>query len=146
MARRFRARRRYRLGGYTLTEMLVVLVIIGLISAVVVPQTLGQMNRAKARTARLQLQNIATALEIYAGDVGRYPTAKEGLTALVKAPDGAADWQGPYLRGKAPLNDPWGNPCTYEPGQGQEGDFKLGSLGADGEPGGSGAAQDIFVE
>lgn len=146
MARRLRARRRYRLGGYTLTEMLVVLVIIGLISAVVVPQTLGQMNRAKARTAKLQLQNIATALEIFAGDVGRYPDAKEGLMALIKPPAGAGDWRGPYLRGKTPLNDPWGNPCTYEPTSGDEGGFKLGSLGSDGQLGGKGPAQDIFVD
>jgi general secretion pathway protein G len=138
-------RRRYTSQGYTLTEMLVVLVIIGLISAVVVPQTLGQMDRAKARTAKLQLQNIASALEFYAGDIGRYPSAAEGLQALVKPPASNADWNGPYLRQDAMIRDPWGHPCLYEPGADGQG-FRLGSMGADGKPGGTGAAKDIFID
>lgn len=146
MTRAGRARRRrYSSQGYTLTEMLVVLVIIGLISAVVVPQTLGQMDRAKARTAKLQLQNIASALEFYAGDVGRYPTAAEGLKALVKQPAGAEDWRGPYLREEALVRDPWGRPCVYEPGA-EGAEFKISSLGSDGKPGGEGAAKDIFIQ
>ena len=137
-------RRRYVSRGYTLTEMLVVLVIIGLISAVVVPQTLGQLDRAKARTAKLQLQNIASALEFYASDMGRYPTAAEGLLVLVKPPADAAEWRGPYLRQEALTRDPWGRACVYELG-GEQG-FQVGSLGADGKPGGSGAAKDIFID
>jgi len=145
MARATRKRRRYVSRGYTLTEMLVVLVIIGLISAVVVPQTLGQMDRAKARTAKLQLQNIASALEFFAGDVGRYPTTAEGLGALVKPPADAPDWRGPYLREVALVKDPWGRACIYEPGE-EGASFRVGSLGSDGKPGGEGAAKDIFID
>lgn len=145
MARATRKRRRYVSQGYTLTEMLVVLVIIGLISAVVVPQTLGQMDRAKARTAKLQLQNIASALEFFAGDVGRYPTAAEGLVALVRQPADAPDWRGPYIKDETLVKDPWGRPCVYEPGADGAG-FRLSSLGSDGKPGGQGTAKDIFIE
>ena len=145
MAVNARRERRRRLSGYTLTEMLVVLVIIGLISAVVVPQTLGQMNRAKSRTAKVQLQNVATALELFASDVGRYPTAQEGLAALITAPEGAQDWGGPYVR-EAMLKDPWGQPCLYETSTRDGNGFRVGTLGSDRRPGGKGAAQDVFVE
>src|SRR5690606_12280830 len=101
--------------GYTLTEMLVVLVIIGLIAAIVVPQTLGQMDRAKARGARMKLESVAAALEMYAADLARYPTPEEGLAALIEPPAGVADWAGPYLSDDSLLVDPWGSQVTYAP-------------------------------
>lgn len=128
-----------------MTEMLVVLVVIGLIAALVVPQTLGQMDRAKARTAKLQLQNAAAAIETYAADMGRYPSAEEGMRVLIEEPAGAGSWAGPYLQTEEQLRDPWGRPIVYTPpGQGV-GRYRLSSLGSDAEPGGSGPAKDIHV-
>ena len=131
--------------GYTLTEMLVVLVIIGLIGAIVVPQTLGQMDRAKARGARMKLESVAAALEMYSADLARYPTAEEGLIALLSPPDGAAEWAGPYLSDASLLQDPWGAEVTYDPPPALGEPFKLSSLGSDGKTGGSGFARDIVL-
>ena len=131
--------------GYTLTEMLVVLVIIGLISAIVVPQTLGQMDRAKARSARLKLESVASSLEMYSADLARYPTGAEGLAALLDAPDGAAEWAGPYLSDRSLLKDPWGAAIAYEPPATQGDKYRLISLGADGKAGGSGFKRDIVL-
>ena len=131
--------------GYTLTEMLVVLVIIGLISAILIPQTLGQMDRAKARSARLKLESIASALEMFSADLARYPTPAEGLDALLKAPAGLPEWTGPYLSDRALLNDPWGRPITYAPPANEGEKYVLTSLGADGAPGGEGFKRDIVL-
>lgn len=129
--------------GYTLTEMLVVLVIIGLLSAIIVPQTLGQMDRAKARSARLKLESVASALEMYSADLARYPSQQEGLDGLVAPPEGASDWTGPYLSDKSLLIDPWGNPILYEapPAPGQK--YVLISRGSDGANGGEGFRRDV---
>lgn len=132
--------------GYTLTEMLVVLVIIGLISAIVVPQTLGQMDRAKVRAARLKMESVAAALEMYSADLSRYPTAQEGLGALTDPPAGVADWAGPYLSDKSLLKDPWGAPIVYAPPP-QDGErFSLTSYGSDKAAGGSGFKRDIVLQ
>lgn len=132
--------------GYTLTEMLVVLVIIGLISAIVVPQTLGQMDRAKVRAARLKMESVAAALEMYSADLSRYPTAQEGLGALTDPPAGVADWAGPYLSDKSLLKDPWGAPIVYAPPP-QDGErFSLTSYGSDKAAGGSGFKRDIVLK
>lgn len=136
---------RPRRSGYTLTEMLVVLVIIGLISAIVVPQTLGQMDRAKARSARLKLESVAAALEMYSADLARYPTAAEGLAALTEPPAGAADWTGPYLSDRSLLTDPWGAMIVYAPPASPGEKFALTSLGADGRVGGSGFKRDVVL-
>ncbi len=132
--------------GYTLTEMLVVLVIIGLISAIVVPQTLGQMDRAKVRAARLKMESVAAALEMYSADLARYPTAHEGLNALIEPPAGVADWAGPYLSDSALTRDPWGNAVIYAPPAAAGDRFKLTSYGADGAAGGSGFKRDIVLQ
>lgn len=131
--------------GYTLTEMLVVLVIIGLISAIVVPQTLGQMDRAKARSARLKMESVAAALEMFSTDLAHYPTTDEGLQVLLNAPDGAADWAGPYLSDPRLLQDPWGAAIIYTAPAAAGDKFTLTSLGADRAAGGSGFKRDIVL-
>ncbi|HYD07395.1 MAG TPA: type II secretion system major pseudopilin GspG [Reyranella sp.] len=130
--------------GYTLTEMLVVIGIIGLIAAVLTPTVMGQMSRARAKTARLQMETVAASLEMYLADVGRYPTQEEGMAALVSEPNDAAGWTGPYLRDRKSVNDPWGRPLRYQlDSEGRA--FTLISLGADGKEGGRGAAADIQI-
>lgn len=135
-----------RRAGYTLTEMLVVLVIIGLISAIVVPQTLGQMDRAKVRAARLKMESVAAALEMYSADLARYPTQAEGLAALIDPPDGAAEWAGPYLSDPALTKDPWGRAVVYAPPATPGDRFTLTSYGADGVIGGKGFKRDIVLQ
>lgn len=143
VARRDRCVRR---AGYTLTEMLVVLVIIGLISAIVVPQTLGQMDRAKVRGARLKMESVAAALEMFSADLARYPTADEGLPALVDPPEGVAEWAGPYLSDRRLLKDPWGADVVYAPPAAPGDKFRLTSYGADKAPGGTGFKRDIILQ
>ncbi|MBS0297129.1 MAG: type II secretion system major pseudopilin GspG [Proteobacteria bacterium] len=128
--------------GYTLTEMLVVIGIIGLIAAVLTPGLIGHMARAKAKTAQLQLDTVAAGVEMFEADVHRYPTAEEGLAALVKEPPGADGWTGPYLRDRKMMNDPWGRPLTYTVDAASH-TFTVKSLGADGKPGGSGVDRDL---
>jgi general secretion pathway protein G len=136
----------FRRAGYTLTEMLVVLVIIGLISAIVVPQTLGQMDRAKVRAARLKMESVAAALEMYSADLSRYPTSEEGLNALTDPPEGVAEWAGPYLSDKALLKDPWGTEIIYAPPASAGEKFRLTSYGSDKAVGGSGFKRDIVLQ
>ncbi|HYG26556.1 MAG TPA: type II secretion system major pseudopilin GspG [Caulobacteraceae bacterium] len=127
--------------GYTLTEMLVVIGIIGLIAAVLTPGLMGQMGRARSKAAQLQLETLSTAVEIFQADVGRYPSEAEGLRALASDP-GLEGWTGPYARDSRLLKDPWGNEVRYalrDEGRG----YRLESLGADGAVGGKGAARDL---
>ncbi len=138
--------RRARRAGYTLTEMLVVLVIIGLISAIVVPQTLGQMDRAKVRAARLKMESVAAALEMYSADLAQYPTGAQGLEALMDPPEGMAEWAGPYLSDPALIKDPWGRAIVYAPPATPGDRFSLTSYGADGAPGGEGFKRDIVLQ
>ena len=126
-------------GGYTLTEMLVVIVIIALIAAVLTPSLLGQLGRARAKTASLQLDTTATALDMFKDDVGRFPTQQEGLKALVSDP-GVDGWLGPYLKSDRSVNDPWGHPIVYAV---SDQGASVTILGADGKPGGQGADKDI---
>lgn len=143
IGRKIKQRRGER-AGYTLTEMLVVVAIIGLISAVVIPQVMGQMGKAQSRAAKLKAQTVAAAVELYSGDTGRFPTKEEGLEALVQRPSGLDSWTGPYLRTKEELLDPWGQPFQYTVGEG--GAFSITTLGADRKPGGEGADRDISVQ
>jgi general secretion pathway protein G len=128
--------------GYTLTEMLVVIGIIGLIAAVITPGVIGQFGRARAKAAELQLQTLSTEIEAFASDVGRYPTSQEGLQALLQEPSGVDGWSGPYVRDAKSLKDPWGRSLIYSlDAEGRQ--FQVRSLGADGKPGGSGIDRDL---
>ena len=128
--------------GYTLTEMLVVIGIICLIAAVLTPSLMGQLGRARVKAAELEVQTIASAVEMFRSDVGRYPTQTEGLMALVKEPANVDGWTGPYVRDRKALLDPWNHPVLYKLDANGE-HFYVQSLGSDGQPGGSGTARDI---
>ena len=133
---------RSRRAGYTLTEMLVVIGIIALIAAVLAPALVGQMSRARAKAARIQLDTVVSAVETFSDDVGRYPTNEEGVAALLKQPAGSEGWLGPYLRGDKAGKDPWGQTFLYE--LSEDGlHFKVRSLGADRRAGGTGANADL---
>lgn len=128
-------------GGFTLLELLVVIVILGLLAAYVAPRYFSQVGKSEAAVARAQIEAFEKALDQFRLDVGRYPTTQEGLGALVSRPPDAAKWSGPYLKKAAP-NDPWGRPYIYR-SPGGKGDFELLSLGKDGAPGGTSENADI---
>jgi general secretion pathway protein G len=128
--------------GFTLLELLVVILIIGLLTGIVAPRLVGQISKSEATAARAQIDALDKALQAYRIDTGRYPNASQGLAALATAPSDEPRWRGPYLRGNVPP-DPWGNAYQYRsPGVGGK-DFDLLSLGRDRMPGGSGDDADI---
>jgi general secretion pathway protein G len=127
--------------GFTLLELLVVLVILGLLVGIVAPRFFGQVGKSEAKVAKAQIRALEDALDQYRLDVGRYPGSEQGLSALTSQPAGEGRWQGPYLK-KAVPSDPWGNPYQYR-SPGEHGEFDLFSFGKDGQPGGSGEAADI---
>lgn len=127
--------------GFTLLELLVVMVIIGLLAGIVAPQYFAQIGKSNTKVARAQIESFGQALDQYRLDVGQYPTSEQGLGALRAAPQQVARWQGPYLKRDVP-DDPWGHPYVYKR-PGQHGDYDLVSLGADGQPGGEGEAADV---
>ncbi|MBT9446200.1 MAG: type II secretion system major pseudopilin GspG [Hyphomonadaceae bacterium] len=131
--------------GYTLTELLVVLLILGLLAAALTPITIDQMNRAKARAAKLQMEGLASALALFVADVGRAPTDQEGLNALVVQPLGAEAWAGPYVRAADRLIDPWNRRYVLTTPGANGATFSIKSLGADGIDGGKGANADLEV-
>ncbi|MBS0424053.1 MAG: type II secretion system major pseudopilin GspG [Proteobacteria bacterium] len=127
--------------GFTLLELLVVMVIIGLLAAYVGPKYFSQVGKSEIKMAQAQIDALEKALHQYRLDVGSYPATEQGLAALVNRPNNEARWQGPYLS-KLPPADPWGRPYIYKyPGERAE--FDLLSLGKDGQPGGEGEAADI---
>jgi general secretion pathway protein G len=128
--------------GFTLLELLVVLAILGLLAAIVAPRVISYLGSSRSKTAAIQVKNIAASLELYRLDAGRYPNEQEGLNALIKAPPGAAAWNGPYLADKSALNDPWGRPYQYAM-PGKRGEFDVFSYGADDKEGGSGEDKDV---
>ncbi len=128
--------------GFTLVEMLVVLVIIGLIMGLVGPRVLNYLTDAREKTARLQIESFSNALDLFYIDAGRYPTSAEGLAALAQRPPGVDTWNGPYLRDRSVPADPWGNPYVYR-SPGQHGNYDIVSLGADGRDGGEGSNADV---
>ena len=128
--------------GFTLIELLVVLAILGMLMAIAVPQLMKSLERARVDTARLQVDKLGGVLDLYRLDVGRYPVEEEGLRALVEAPAQSESWNGPYLKNREALVDPWRNPYIYR-FPGQHGDYDLYSLGADGKEGGDGDNADI---
>lgn len=132
----------YRQAGYTLLELLIVIAILGVLAALVGPQLIKYLGRAKTDTARLQLEQIATSLDLYRLDIGHYPTQQEGLDALFTAPSNEKTWAGPYVKKAQALADPWGNPLRYAI-PGQHGEYDLYSLGADNAEGGEGENADV---
>lgn len=129
-------------GGFTLIELLVVLVIVGLLMSVVGPQVMKYVGSSKTDTARIQIEELASALDMYSLEVGRFPTQQQGLQALIERPAGVARWNGPYLRKKTVPNDPWDNPYIYR-FPGENGPFDLYTLGLDGQSGGEGENADV---
>lgn len=130
--------------GYTLTEMLVVIAIIGLLAAALAPNLMGQLGRARTKAAQMQMETVAAGLEMHLTDVGRYPTPEEGLDALLEPSETALGWTGPYVRDRSALADPWGRPLIYEVSE-EARAYRLRSLGADGREGGRGADADLAL-
>jgi general secretion pathway protein G len=129
--------------GFTLVELLVVLVILVLIASIIGPRVIGYLGNARSKTADVQIESMVTALELFRIDVGRYPTSAEGLKALVDPPGSIPGWSGPYLaKAEVPL-DPWGRPYVYETGGQNSAGFRIVSYGGDGKEGGTGEDADI---
>jgi general secretion pathway protein G len=127
--------------GFTLLELLVVIVIIGLLAGYVAPRYFSQVGKSEVQVAKAQIDAIEKALEQYRLDTRRFPTTEQGLTVLVSRPANEPNWNGPYLK-KTPPSDPWGRPFVYR-APGQKGEFELFSYGRDGKPGGNGEDADI---
>ena len=123
--------------GYTLVELLVVVAILGLLTLIATPFVLKYLDSAKVSTARTEIANISAGLDLFKIDVGRYPTTEEGLDALMKAPQGVDNWNGPYMKKVTGLKDPWGRAYLYR-SPGQHGEFDIYSYGAKGEASASG--------
>ena len=130
-----------RTRGFTLLELLVVIVIIGLLAAYVGPKYFAQLGRSEVTVARAQIEAFEKALDTFRLDVGRYPSTEEGLNALLVLPPNTAGWNGPYLRRAIP-SDPWGHPYQYR-SPGTKSEIEILSLGRDGQRGGAGDAADI---
>lgn len=128
--------------GFSLVEMLVVLAIMGLLVGLVAPRVLGYLGGAKVDTAKAQIRNIDSALELFFIDNGRYPSDEEGLQVLAARSEGLPQWNGPYLKGADVLRDPWGNPYQYATAKDDRG-FVVRSLGRDGKEGGDGEDHDL---
>lgn len=128
-------------GGFTLLELMVVMLIIGLLAAYVAPRYFDQVGKSETKLARAQIDALEKALDQYRADTGRYPSTEQGLAALVARPNGETRWAGPYLKRALPL-DPWGRPYVYKQ-PGDHGELDLSSLGRDGRAGGAGDAADV---
>lgn len=133
--------------GFTLLELVVVIIVLGLLAAIVAPQILGRVSDARTTAAQTQVELFGTALDNYRLDNGSYPTTEQGLAALREKPTRApvpANWRGPYLRKDVPL-DPWGTPYIYRsPGERNVTAYDLMSLGRDGKAGGEGEDKDVI--
>ena len=129
--------------GFTLLELLVVIVIIGLLAGYVAPRYFSQVGRSEIQVAKAQIESLEKALDQYRLDTRRYPSAEEGLQALVSKPENTAGWNGPYLKKAVPA-DPWGRPYAYRT-PGQKSEYEVFTYGRDGKPGGTGDDADIGV-
>jgi general secretion pathway protein G len=128
--------------GFSLVEMLVVLVIIGLIMGLVGPRVLSYLSDSRVKAARLQVESFSNSLDLFYVDTGRYPTTQEGLDALLERPPDAERWSGPYLRSNSVPSDPWGNRYVYR-SPGSHGAYDLMSYGSKGQEGGENSESEI---
>lgn len=128
--------------GFTLLELLVVMVIIGLLAGYVGPKYFEQIGKSETKTARAQIDSLGKALDQYRIDVGQYPSTEQGLVALNKSPTNDPKWAGPYLKKNVP-NDPWNKPYLYK-SPGEHGDFDLYTWGKDGQLGGVKESEDVL--
>ena len=133
---------RRRAAGFTLVELLVVLIILGLIAAFAAPQVIKFVGGAKTDSAKIQIERLSSVLDLYRLQVGRYPSDDESLNALMEQPADAPNWDGPYLKKADSLIDPWGRPYLYR-FPGEHGDYDIYTLGADGQEDGEGENQDL---
>jgi general secretion pathway protein G len=133
---------RHAARGMTLIEILVVLVLIGVVMGIVGGNFLGKGEKAKADAAKIEINSIANTLDLYKLEIGRYPTTQEGLQALITAPSGVTNWNGPYWKNTTIPKDPWGNEYRYT-SPGAKGPYDIVSFGSDGKEGGDGPAKDI---
>jgi general secretion pathway protein G len=121
--------------GFTLVEMLVVITIIAMIMALVAPRVLNYLSESKLKAAKIQIESLGSALDLYYLDVGHYPTTSDGLAALVQRPGDSPTWNGPYLKGGTVPNDPWGDAYVYR-SPGEHGPYDIVSYGPDGQKAG----------
>ena len=128
--------------GFTLMELLAVIVIIGVLMATIGSRFMGQSEKAKANAAKIEMGQMLQSLDLFKLEVGRYPSAQEGLDGLLKNPGNLPNWSGPYLR-KDNIKDPWGNDYKYSSPGPNNTPFEIKSLGADGKEGGDGENADI---
>ena len=134
-----RSARRGGQAGFTLVEMLVVIAIIGLIMGLVGPRVLGYLSESKVKTAKIQIESLSAALDLFYLDNGRYPAGNEGLAALVQRPASASAWNGPYIKTGAVPADPWGHPYVYKV-PGDHAAYEIASYGSAGQEGGAGSS------
>jgi general secretion pathway protein G len=132
----------FRSAGFTLLELLVVMVIIGLLAGFVAPRYFSQFGKSQVKAAKAQVDALDKAVEQFRLDMNRLPTTEEGLAALNVAPPNEPNWGGPYLKKDVP-KDPWGHPYVYLAPGTHNNDFDLVSYGKDGQPGGTGENADI---
>ena len=133
-----RGRRR----GFTLLELMVVLLILALLASIAAPRVTKYLRKAKAQTAKIQVSALSAAVDSFHLDTGRFPTSDEGLKALMERPADTTTWDGPYLKTRDSLTDPWGHAYLYRI-PGQHGEYDVYSLGSDNHEGGEGDAADV---
>jgi len=131
-----------RNSGFTLLELLVVLAILALIATFAAPRVIRYLGGARSDAAKVQIENLVGIVDLYRLEVGAYPTDQDGIEALIERPAGAESWNGPYVRKREQLIDPWGRPFVYRY-PGEHGEFDIYTLGADGVEGGDGEDADV---
>jgi general secretion pathway protein G len=128
--------------GFTLLELMVVLLILALLATIAAPQVMKHLSKAKTETAKIQVDALTASVNYFQLDTGRYPTDQEGLKALIERPANETKWDGPYIQKRDSLIDPWGRPYLYKH-PGQHRDVDIYTLGSDGKEGGEGDARDV---